>query len=725
MIRLTLRSIVVASLLVVLTASSHAQYTWKKLFTFPNAIGCGFFFDEDHGLIGSGVRWIGDSTGQRPCSIYRTSNGGQTWSTCAVPTSIYGAVSSIWMQDADTGYASIFPSVFYTDNNTFGKSSLWKTTDGGSSWFDPYHVDHAASCVYGQNGLIVLTIWDNSEPPSNFAPDQTGGDFSFDGGLNWTQGPFRRANGIAFSDSLNGVVTEMNLNRGGANHWYTLDAGRTWRVTSANQYESWSVYALPGKRIYFTANESQPGLPQQTVNWSTDGGMTWAPRYTFAHMLFTGTITGKDSVLYVQTDTTITNDHSILRGMYRSDDLGATWHFVGGPAHSRDSRFVVTGCGGTVVYAFDPFGNVWKTIDGGDGTLHQLVFPGMPKTSYEAYTFLADSPGADCRPLEGNIQFAIQGCDTTGTLDSAWMTGSPLFQISDSRSLPRPVSEDSIIVTYDPPSVPANVNRPNDTAFLHLHFQFSGKMVDTILTLAGVGPTVARGNFALQRLSVQTGGYGQDIDMPMLEILSPAANDSLRVSSLQKLNFTIAFDTTRLVYVSYAPPTGLSTVSVTPHAGTVDIVDQNSSWSYSNGDFNMGTVRFRVLTRSPSGTLITLSDLGLVTSKGGVAYPCLGNLEGNMWEVQILNTADVNPTSDFSGLSFSPSPFQDHITVANSFDHRMNVTLCDLLGRTLSSFDAPPSCYSEWPTNMLRPGMYLILWRQDGKLLSKRLTKIE
>src|SRR5205814_8295116 len=61
--------------------------------------------------------------------------------------------------------------------------------------------------------------------------------------------------------------------------------------------------------------------------------------------------------------------NSYLHGMYRSDDTGATWHYVYGPSHSRDTRFVVTGCNAQVVYAFDALGGVWKTTDGGDGTL--------------------------------------------------------------------------------------------------------------------------------------------------------------------------------------------------------------------------------------------------------------------------------------------------------------------------------------------------------------------
>src|SRR5579864_1679128 len=82
--------------------------------------------------------------------------------------------------------------------------------------------------------------------------------------------------------------------------------------------------------------------------------------------------------------------------MYRSTDQGVTWISVGGPSHERDTRFVVTGCKGGVVYAFDHNGKAWKTRTGGDGALAEppvelqiagnpIIFSGpICSTSYAA-----------------------------------------------------------------------------------------------------------------------------------------------------------------------------------------------------------------------------------------------------------------------------------------------------------------------------------------------------
>ena len=147
--------------------------TWNHIFTFDRPIGCGYFFDENHGLLGSGIRLFSN----QPCAIFKTTDGGQTFTPSVVPTTIPGAVTSISMIDSLNGFASIFSSISYPNNGTFGRSALWVTTDGGDTWFDPFHLDHVLTSVYAQNGLIQITKWDDAEAFPYTPPDPYGGDF--------------------------------------------------------------------------------------------------------------------------------------------------------------------------------------------------------------------------------------------------------------------------------------------------------------------------------------------------------------------------------------------------------------------------------------------------------------------------------------------------------------------------------------------------------------------
>src|SRR5687767_12835029 len=137
------------SICIVLTivfCASNVSAKWELLQTFNDPIGCGFFFNEQNGFIGTGSNFRSLS---RP-KIYRTTDGGVTWSSQMVPIIGVGAVSSIYMSDSLVGYASIFSD----------QHSLWKTTDGGARWFNVSPQGSLrGSCVEARGDLIVLTLW--------------------------------------------------------------------------------------------------------------------------------------------------------------------------------------------------------------------------------------------------------------------------------------------------------------------------------------------------------------------------------------------------------------------------------------------------------------------------------------------------------------------------------------------------------------------------------------
>lgn len=256
-----------------------------------------------------------------PLQIWVTVDGGYTWFQASTPSGV-GQVTQIVVAPDGTGYASIF-----SQGNT--NLNRWRTTDGGNSWTDA-SLPGTYGAGVGINGQLA------SWTPTLVTNQNTNGIFSFPGiGTLITPGP--NSTGLpgeswsAFGDSTDGVV-------------YTV--------------------AELGRSIMFK-------LP--TGNW--------ARRYDLSSLVGnrypTGHIHGSKGVMYIQTEA----DGIIRTGLA---DSGKTWRLVGGPSNNIDTRsFWVMGCRGEVVIAFDSTGAVWKTTDGGDGTLssnsqliwEQIVFP--------------------------------------------------------------------------------------------------------------------------------------------------------------------------------------------------------------------------------------------------------------------------------------------------------------------------------------------------------------
>ncbi|MDP4198562.1 MAG: hypothetical protein Q8922_00500 [Bacteroidota bacterium] len=354
--------------------------TWRLLYSNPKntiAFHAGFFFDEHSGFIG----------GDGLQGVFKTVDGGLTWTTVPlipIPISSGGnnpTIEDIWMLDRMHGWLTI---------EWVAGPGVYETTDGGASWHGTTFIGDAG-CVRKTPAALVVT----SRSSVN-----TGG-FSTDGGLTFTRLPVLDfTNGVDFVDDFHGVATS---------YWDTIwsrttDGGITWiKLPAAYHSETWSVYGVPGTSVFYTAGEGLQNV-NSSVNKSTDYGATW-PINLKSNLPFrtTGHIGGvADTALYVQVS--LVDASSVPRQMFRSTDHGKTWVPVGGPANERDTRFIVLGCRGEVVIAFDDLGNVYKTTDGGDGAFAQSSLS-------SSSTLLVDSINV-CSPRDTIITIENLGCDT-------------------------------------------------------------------------------------------------------------------------------------------------------------------------------------------------------------------------------------------------------------------------------------------------------------------------
>jgi hypothetical protein len=315
--------------------------TWQKAMQFPGTVSIVKFFPNNLGLAG-----LGKSPGSGAVSteIWRSLDGGVTWTKCATPNPIDGELTDFFMVDANHGYATIATSSF---------GALWETQDGGATWTEG-QTSGDFSAVYVTHEAVILA-------------DLVGvAQNSLDGGSTYNNIDPNSMTGIDFVDDLHGVMTTFR----GPGWYYTSDGGVTWQL-SHNTIESWSVYGVKGTSNFYASPEIPAHgstLNITTILRSTDFGATWNPRGTLTFHS-TGTITGiGDAILFTQY--CCNNCAPVPNGVYQSTDQGMTWQPIGGPTGWNDSRMSILGgvCGsGQALFAPDQTGGLWK-YDLGQGT---------------------------------------------------------------------------------------------------------------------------------------------------------------------------------------------------------------------------------------------------------------------------------------------------------------------------------------------------------------------
>jgi len=258
----------------------------------------------------------------------RTTDGGNVWTTGTIGAPSQYVISNIWPIDGDTCYVAMFDS-------TGAGGVEYKTTNGGATWSQVganmfQATSSFADVTYfwnAQNGMamgdpigaplkyeIYLTndygnTW-TQVPPANLpllantaeygitnlfdAADgriwfgTTYGDVyrSIDGGNIWTKsasgfpayipagGTARQdISNMAFSDSLNGIITQVNASQ--ILMKSTTDGGLTWTdVSATGTVFSGDISAVPGKPNTYVTSGSNATFGFGT-SFTVDGGLNW------------------------------------------------------------------------------------------------------------------------------------------------------------------------------------------------------------------------------------------------------------------------------------------------------------------------------------------------------------------------------------------------------------------------------------------------------------------
>jgi photosystem II stability/assembly factor-like uncharacterized protein len=296
------------------TWSALAEPAWGNVSACPNVIAVdpktsGTLYIA--GGVGGGGAWGGACEGVTGGGIYKSTDGGGTWSFNQLDQSEENAVFSIAIDP-------LTPTTLYASAGGNSGTSIYKSTDGGQTW-NPAGAGLPASADYSKVWIDPVTPTTLYTVPIPVGGGALGVYKSTDGGGSWT----------AINNGLPYAIWSVALDPAAPTTLYAGEVflGRVYKSTDGGA--NWKEVAIPnGTYLPLFAFGVNPGR-QSTLYAagygafrSTDGGVSWSETDT-------GLSATNISALAVDptTPSTIyagTSDTS-GGGMFKSTDGGASW----------------------------------------------------------------------------------------------------------------------------------------------------------------------------------------------------------------------------------------------------------------------------------------------------------------------------------------------------------------------------------------------------------------
>jgi photosystem II stability/assembly factor-like uncharacterized protein len=259
--------------------------SWQRIGAVPN--DCQLqFVDELHGW----CTLIGAALGSESVDLWRTSDGGVTW-TRASRSTFVGAGNGASTPGAipvgcDKSVTFTSPTVgwspFWCSAGGGAAAPLYQSTDGGSTWHALPSVPFPSlpSGVTGDSGsglgtpvargadlAMTLNIWGR--------PGATAIATSADGGTTWRTQLVPNPTKVWVVDVID--PTHWRL-ADGTVFMATDDAGNHWRTTTPNVHMKDPYGALVELKFLSTdLGWAIPGSNGGPLSWTTDGGASWKP----------------------------------------------------------------------------------------------------------------------------------------------------------------------------------------------------------------------------------------------------------------------------------------------------------------------------------------------------------------------------------------------------------------------------------------------------------------
>lgn len=385
----------------------------------------------------------------------------------------------------------------------------------------------------------------------------------------------------------------------------------------------------------------------------------------------------------------------------------------------------------TATYANPNSGYLWKTIDGGDGTLSVASL--APKLSFAHSigsgindTLVTGCNGGVITAIDQNLRCAITQFERM-SIDGLDSNEYSLVRTEHEGCLNVP---DTTVIAIKPTH--------DTTRKLTVHSRYIDDEfveTDTSFGFTLVSKTIAGSDYVLGivlRSGAITATAGDTISIPIsMRILSGPKTLQLTTPTLQK--FDVSMNTNLLTPLDFVS-------SVTGASGFVHDISQTScgfSLLLSNGliatgETVLGSLRCVVRVADTERTLISLSK-GSITSADTACLEESVPEDGSNVFVTLLPLCGVPTLEQFmkgqlpsAVVGLYPNPANEQITILfrNDLKHPISYELVDALGISLCSHSATMSS-AVLDVSQLRAGLYFLLVQSPEGIRAAREVAIE
>jgi photosystem II stability/assembly factor-like uncharacterized protein len=262
--------------------------------------------------------------------IYKTTNGGKTWSYAGLRETRTTMGIAIDPRNADVVYVATMGHVFKPNP----ERGIYKTTDGGKTWRKVLFVDDDTGGVDLSMDLhhpdtIYAAMWQAQRTPWKLTSGGPGSGLykTTDGGVHWTKISNKPGYAHGILGKIGVSVAQSNprivysiVQAADGGVFRSSDGGATWKHVN----DQWK---LRQRAFYYTAIFADPTNPKKayapnvnSLYVTTDGGRVWKKIDGIPH--------GDNHVVWINTD----HPNILLEG----NDGGATVSVNGGKTWSRE-----------------------------------------------------------------------------------------------------------------------------------------------------------------------------------------------------------------------------------------------------------------------------------------------------------------------------------------------------------------------------------------------------